>query len=203
MLRRQISIEDTSPRDVTVYFPVILISITSLKEFTNPHYLAVMINPFSIIFPRQKLSSPIPRLPKKWIIHNTSLVVLWQIVSLTEKEFYLFFSLHSSLMPCLLVFTIPNASPFLYLPSILPHLISSFLLYCSDMFWWDLTFLCHSEYLTLCIFTPLSNVRITTIPSKLSHLTEKMARTSRSNGLSLIFSDRAVRGGGVNVNSFS
>ena len=59
----------------------------SLKEITNPQYLAVMINPFSIT-PRQKLSSPIPRLPKL-IIHNTSLVVLWQIVSLAEKESFL------------------------------------------------------------------------------------------------------------------
>ncbi len=68
-------------------FLVILISITSLKEITNPQYLAVMINPFSIT-PHQKLSSPIPCLPKL-IIHNTSLVVLWQIVSLAEKESFL------------------------------------------------------------------------------------------------------------------
>ncbi len=54
---RQISI--TSPRGVTVCFLVILISITSLKEITNPQYLAVMIDPFSIT-PRQKMSSPIP-----------------------------------------------------------------------------------------------------------------------------------------------
>ena len=45
-----------------------LISLTSLEEFTNPHYLTVTINPFSM-FPHQKLSSPIPRLPKS-IIHS-------------------------------------------------------------------------------------------------------------------------------------
>ena len=56
--------------------PVILISITSLKKITNPQYLAVMINPFSIT-PRQKLSSPIPCLPKL-IIHSRCQLQHWE-----------------------------------------------------------------------------------------------------------------------------
>ena len=178
MLCCQISIKNTLPSSVTVCFPVISISSTSLKENSNPKYLNVMINPFSVS-PRQKCSSLIPHL-QKLIIHNTLLVILWQIVSLAVKESFLIFSLHPSLMSPLLVFTILNASPLLYFPSILPHRTSSFLLFCSEIFWQDPTALCYSEYLTLCIFT-LSNIPITTIPSKLSHLVEKMARTSQCN----------------------
>ena len=56
MLRRQISIENNSPRGVTVCFPLISIFITSLAENSNPKYLTVMINPFSLS-PHQRCPS--------------------------------------------------------------------------------------------------------------------------------------------------
>ena len=178
MLCRQISIKNTSPRSVTVCFPVISISSTSLKENSNPKYLNVMINPFSVS-PRQKCSSLIPHL-QKLIIHNTSLAVLWQIVSLTVKESFLVFLLHPSLMPCLLY--LPSLMPCLFVSS--THITSPYQSFLTILLWNILArfnrplsfWVPHSVHLHFII-----NVRITSIPSKLSHLTKKMARTSQSN----------------------
>ena len=108
--------------------------------------------------------------PAKISIHNTLLVVLWQILSLTVTDFFLVFSWHPSLMPCLLVFSIHGASPYWFFLTLL--------------LWYILVRLNRP----LSLWVPHSvhlhsilNVRITTMPSKLSHLTEKMANTSWSN----------------------
>ncbi len=91
MQRRRISIESTSFRGVTVWILVILgVSLTTnlTSRIFNPQYLALMIFTFSSL-PCSKLSSLLPRL-NKWIIHNTSLIVLRQSLSLDVKESVLF-----------------------------------------------------------------------------------------------------------------
>ena len=92
----------------------------------------------------------------------------------------LVFSLHSSLMPRRLVFIILNASPVLYFTSILPHRINSFLALSPEYFG-EITL----SSVILSTSPPSSSVYIilseTLTPSKLSHLMEKMAKTSRSN----------------------
>jgi hypothetical protein len=83
-------------------------------------------------------------------------------------------------MPRLHVFSIPNASPFFIFHPY--YLTLSVLSNCIALKYFG-KIKPSSVILsnTPCTSTPLSIVQITTIPSKLSHRTEKMARTSRSN----------------------
>ena len=83
-------------------------------------------------------------------------------------------------MPRRLVFIILNASPVLYFTSILPHRINSFLALSPEYFG-EITL----SSVILSTSPPSSSVYIilseAITPSKLSHLVEKMAKTSRSN----------------------
>jgi len=87
------------------------------KESRVEHSLICFLTLFPLL--------SIPRLPIL-IIHNTSLFVLCQIVSLAEKESFLFFC-----------YIHPECLAFLYLPSLMPHLFCIF----------------HPQYLTLSVLS--------------------------------------------------